>query len=198
MELRLIELSYQGRGGRKATLNLVTTLLDHRKFNGIGLADLYARRWYIELKLRDLKTTMNMEFFAVKSPEMAHKTLLISMIAHNLIRHTMQRAAHEAEKPTWQLSFKVILDLMVTSHESFRSYAGKPRKLKQQLNSLIRICATRFVNVRPFRSEPRAVKRRPKNHPLLTTPRHEYEEVFHRSRYVQKNCLISCHSGLTS
>ncbi len=86
MELRLIKLSYQGRGGRKATLILVTTLLDHIKYDGIELADLYARRWDIELKLRDLKTTMNMEFFAVKSPEMAHKTLLMSMIAHNLIR----------------------------------------------------------------------------------------------------------------
>ena len=129
---------------------------------------------------------MNMEFFAVKSPEMAHKTLLMSIIAHNLTRHTMQRAAHEAEKPTWQLSFKGILDLIVTSHESFRPYAGKPRKLTEQLNSLIKICATRLVNVRPFRSEPRAVKRRPKNHPLLTNPRHEYEEVFHLSRYVRK------------
>ncbi len=124
MEVRLIKLSYQGRGGRKATLILVTTLLDHRRFNGIELADLYARRWDIELKLRDLKTTMNMEFFAIKSPEMAHKTLLMSMIATNLIRYMMQSAARKAGKPVWQMSFKGTLDLVVSSHQSFRSTKG--------------------------------------------------------------------------
>ncbi|MGJ8642464.1 MAG: IS4 family transposase [Luteolibacter sp.] len=187
LELRLIKLSYQGRGGRKATLILVTTLLDYRKFNGIELADLYARRWDIELKLRDLKTTMNMEFLAVKSPDMAHKTLLMGMIANNLIRYMMQSAARMAGEPVWQMSFKGTLDLIVSSHESFRPYAGSPTKKKTEFNALLKICTTKRINVRPFRSEPRAVKRRPKNHPLLSAPRHEYEEVFHRSRYFRQS-----------
>ena len=187
MKVRLIKLSYQGRGGRKATLILVTTLLDHRKFNGIELADLYARRWDIELKLRDLKTTMNMEFFAIKSPGMAHKTLLMSMIANNLIRHMMQSAARKAGKPVWQMSFKGTLDLVSSSQESFRQYAGKPTKRRTEIGRLLEIAATKLINLRPFRNEPRAVKRRPKNHPLLNAPRHEYEEVFHRSRYYRKS-----------
>ena len=126
MEVRLIKLSYQNRARKKAPLILVTTFLDPIKHNSIELADLYARRWDIELKLRDLKTTLKMEFFAVKSPEMAHKTMWMSLIAFNLIR------------------------------------------------------VTKLIDIQPFRSEQQAVKRRPKNHPLLNAPRHEYVEVFHR------------------
>lgn len=66
MEVRLIKLSYQNRAGEKGGLILVTTLLDRVKHDAIEPADLYARRWDIELKLRDLKTTPKMEFFAVK------------------------------------------------------------------------------------------------------------------------------------
>ena len=158
-------------------------LTDHLEFDGIELADLYARRWDIELKLRDLKTTLGMEFFAVKSPAMAHKTLWMSLIAFNLIRCLMQRAAGEAEQPVWHMSFKGVLDLVCASHESFRAHAGKPRNRQEAMKRFIETCATKTIDIRPFRSEPRAVKRRPKNHPLLNAPRHEYVEVFHRSRY---------------
>lgn len=183
MEVRLIKLSYQNRAGEKGELIVATTLLDPEKYDGIELADLYARRWDIELKLRDLKTTLKMELFAVKSPEMAHKTMWMSLIAFNLIRALMQRAASEAQKPVWHVSFKGVLDLVCTSHESFRAHAGKPQKRREAKEKFIGICATKLLNIRPFRSEPRAVKRRPKNHPLLNAPRHEYVEVFHRSRY---------------
>jgi uncharacterized protein (DUF1330 family) len=136
-----------------------------------------------ELKLRDFKTTLGMERFAVKTPDMAHKTLWMSLIAFNLIRSLMQRAAVGDEIPVWHLSFKGVLDLVTSSHESFRRHGGKPLKRKEAFQQFIGTCATKRIDIRPFRSEPRAVKRRPKNHPLLNAPRHEYVEVFHRSRY---------------
>jgi len=183
LEVRLIKVSYQNRAGEKGRLVLVTTLTGHRKHNGIEPADLYARRWDIELKPRDLKTTPGMVLCAVKSPAMAHKTLWMRLIAFNLIRCLMQRAAAEAGRPVWHVSFKGVLDLVCASHESFRAHAGKPRKRGEAMRRFIETCATKLIDIRPFRSEPRAVKRRPKNHPLLTAPRHEYVEVFHRSRY---------------
>lgn len=183
IEVRLIKLSFENRAGEKADLILVTTLTDPQKYDGIELADLYARRWDIELKLRDLKTTLGMEFFSVKSPVMAHKTLWMSIIAFNLIRWLMLRAADEAGKPVWHISFKGVLDLVCASHESFRVHAEKPRKRKEAMIRFIETCATKLIDLRPNRSEPRAVKRRPKNHPLLTAPRHQYIEIFHRSKY---------------
>jgi len=84
----------------------------------------------------------------------------------------------------WQLVKKDCPFLTVcASHESFREHAGKPIKRRQAMKQLIELCASKLIDIRPFRSEPRAVKRRPKNHPLLNAPRHEYIEVCHRSRY---------------
>jgi IS4 transposase len=59
MEVRLIKLKFENRYGQKDNLVVATTLLDHETYDGIELADLYARRWQIEVKLRDLKTTVS-------------------------------------------------------------------------------------------------------------------------------------------
>jgi hypothetical protein len=183
MELRLIRFHYENRAGRKAELIVVTSLLDPHQHAGDELADLYARRWDIELKLRDLKTTLGMERFDVKSPDMAHKTLWMSMIAYNLIRSLMQKAAAEAGEPVWHISFKGVLDLVAASHESLRTCAGKPRKRNTAVSQIISICATKLVDIRPFRREPRAVKRRPKSYQLLTEHRTDFIEIQHRGRY---------------
>ena len=59
-------------------------------------------------------------------------------------------------------------------------------KRRTKIGRLLEIAATKLINLRPFRNEQRAVKRRPKNHPLLNAPRHEYEEVFHRYATIEK------------
>ena len=41
--------------------------------------------------------------------------------------------------------------------------------------------------LRPGRTEPRAVKRRPKNYQRLTQPRHEMQVIKHRNRYRKSN-----------
>ncbi len=92
---------------------------------------------------------------------MAHKTLTMMIIAYNLLRTLMQQAAHEAEKPVHHMSFKGALDLATSSHETFRIVAHKPRKRRAYTNAFIALCATEILDIRPFRKEPRARKRRP-------------------------------------
>ena len=81
------------------------------------------------------------------------------------------------------MSSKGVLDLVVVSHESFRAYAGRPRKRAAAMAELLEICATKRIDIRPFRSEPRAVKRRPKSHQYLTSHRSVFTEIHHRGRY---------------
>ena len=183
LTLRLIKLHYENRAGDKAELVLVTTLTDPARHDALELAGLYVRRWDIELKLRDLKCTLGMESFAVKSPDLAHKTLVMSLIAFNLVRGIMQQAASVAGKPVWHASFKGVLDLLTSSHESFRVHAGKPRNRSLAMIRLLEIAATKLIDIRPFRKEPRAVKRRRNSYQLLTKPRHEFEEIHHRENY---------------
>jgi len=44
-----------------------------------------------------------------------------------------------------------------------------------------------LVRYRPNRTEPRAVKRRPKPYPLLNQPRHRFREIPHRNRYWKRH-----------
>ena len=47
---------------------LVTTLLDHRRVSKDDLSQLYARRWNVELDLRNLKTTTGMDVLRCQTP----------------------------------------------------------------------------------------------------------------------------------
>lgn len=182
MAVRLIRFNYEDRSGCKRPLTVVTTLTDAR-CDGVELHALYVRRWEIELRLRDIKTTLGFEMIAARTPEMAHKTVLMLRIAYNLLRLLMQRAAAQAGQTVGSVSFKGVLDLVTTMHESFRHRAGMPRRRKAHLGLLIEMAACRLIDVRPGRKEPRAVKRRPKPFALLTAPRREFVEIPHRSTY---------------
>lgn len=183
MEVRLIRLGYQDRYGRKRKMTVVTTLTEAQLLDGIELHALYARRWEIELRLRDIKTTLGFEFLRVRTPEMAHKTLCMLQIAYNLLRVLMQQAAHHAGRPVGAISFKGLLDLVTTMHHAMKTCAGRPRKRRQRMHSFIALTASHTVGNRPFRTEPRAVKQRPKPFALLTSPRHAFIETPHRSTY---------------
>ncbi len=183
MTMRLIKVGYQDRCGKKRTIVVVTDLLDPNLHDGMKLTELYTRRWEIEEKLRDVKTTMGMELFAVKSPDMAHKTMLMMMIAYNLIRCLMQSAARDAEVPVHHLSFKGTLDLVTSCYGHFKSMAKTCKKRVQYRAKIIRVIATKRLNIRPYRNEPRAVKRRPKSYQLLTKPRHIFEQIAHKASH---------------
>ncbi len=183
IEVRLIRLDFEDRTGRRRRMTVATTLTDPKRFDGIELHALYARRWEIELRLRDIKTTLGFEMINARTPAMARKTLLMVRIAYNLMRVLMQRAAHEAGQPVVAMSFKETIDLATSIHESFRGLANRPRKRAAQFRFLIGMLATRVVEPRPGRREPRAIKQRPKPFPLLNAPRHEFVEIPHRSNY---------------
>lgn len=60
---------------------------------------------------------------------------------------------------------------------------ARNQKLRRQLwEDLLANLARDLVRLRPNRTEPRAVKRRPKPYPLLNRPRRRFVEISHRSR----------------
>jgi len=92
MEVRLVKMGFEDRYGRKQQLVVVTTLLDQKTHKGIDLAELYVRRWEIEVRFRDIKGTLDMGEMRVRSPEMAIRTLQIVTLAYSLLRLLMLRA----------------------------------------------------------------------------------------------------------
>ena len=143
---------------------LVTTLLDHRQVNKDDLSALYARRWNVELDLRNLKTTTSMDVLSCQTPQMNEKQLWVHLLAYNVIRLLMAQAASNAGIDPRGLSFKHTVQLWT----EWVSRGLSATKDCQRLFTLIAQCR---VGHRPGRIEPRMRKRRPKPYPWLKVPR---------------------------
>jgi len=115
MNIRLIRFEFKDRDGKKRRMVLATTLLEADRYEWFDLAALYAQRWDIELRLREVKTTLKMDHLRVKTPETARKTLKMSLIAYNLIKASCQQAAHRAGENMRLMSFKGALDTIVAN-----------------------------------------------------------------------------------
>src|ERR1700690_1286217 len=70
------------------------------------LAQLYLRRWSVELFFRHIKTTMQMDMLRCLSPALLHREVLLHLIAYNLIRGMMAEAAGIYDQDVARLSFK--------------------------------------------------------------------------------------------
>jgi len=182
IKVRIIRFSVTLRGFRNRRLTLVTTLLDPRLYPAEDLIGLYARRWRLELCLRDVKTTLGMEQLRCKSPEMAEKELLAYLVAHNLVRCVMAEAVDSYSVDLERVSFKGTVD-GVRQYSVAIAQARSKRMRRQLWDDLLINLVRDQVPERPDRREPRAVKRRPKPHPLLNQPRRKFVEISHRSRY---------------
>lgn len=169
ISVREVAVEIKQPGIRTKTLILVSTLLDSREASRTALASLYSCRWFIELSLRAIKETMNMNILRGKTPAMIRKELWVHLLAYNLIRKWMAQAAWGAGKAVSTLSFKLTLQLL----RPFDSFALLIDP--QQRTQLTQVIASKTVANRSGRSEPRRVKRRPKPFPLLQMPRGFYK-----------------------
>ena len=180
--VRIIRFSATIRGFRSRRITLVTTLLDPKLYPASDLVALYARRWRLELCLRDLKTTMGMEELRCKTPDMADKELLAYLVAHNLIRCVIAEALARFQVDLERVSFKGCVDALRQYSDAIAK--ARNRKIRRQLwDDLLLNLAQDLVPYRPNRIEHRAVKRRPKPYPLLNQPRPRFVEISHRNRY---------------
>jgi hypothetical protein len=182
LEVRVLRFKLARRGFRPESVTLVTTLIEARKYPAQDIAELYARRWQIELWFRDIKTSMGMEVLRCQSPEMLHKELEMFFLAYNLIRCLMAQAAIVNDVRVERLSFKGSVDA-VRQFSVAIAQAQSKKKQNHLIARLLEAIARDQVPERPGRREPRAVKRRPKPYQLLNRPRHLMKELQHRSKY---------------
>ena len=185
--LRQIKVSVDIPGFRTQGFYIITTLLDAAQYPAAELAELYFKRWDVELFFRDIKTTMGMDILRCKTPEMIRKEILMHFIAYNCIRRLMYEAAEEADLEVRLVSFK-------GSVQALRNWGPHLNQAKISIAERSRLVSDLYdamtntpIRQRPGRSEPRCLKRRPKSYQLLTAPRHEMKEIPHRSKYHATN-----------
>jgi hypothetical protein len=185
LTLRLVRCRLNIAGFRTRQITLVTTLLDRLQYPPEAFAQLYFRRWAMELSLRNLKTTLQMEHLSCKNPENLEREIRMHFLIHNLVRRLMLEAARRHRVPLERVSF-------AGSLASARRYGeallqARSRRQRQKLvDEMLRILAADLVPDRPGRREPRAVKRRPKPYPLLTRHRHKFREIEHRDNHYRR------------
>ncbi len=169
IEVREIQVRTGQPGFRTQSFVVVTTLTDAAEHTKEDIGELYHARWLVELDIRAIKITMGMDILRCKSPEMVRKEMWACVLAYNLIRRIMLQSARASGMLLRQLSFAAALQsvaaswtVIVLSDDSVSA-------------SLIEAALVNLTGViignRPGRVEPRAVKRRPKPHKLLTKPR---------------------------
>jgi len=178
MTVRLIRCQGPDREGRQKTRYIATTLLDPKAYPAEEVASLYLHRWEIEVRFRDIKTTLGMEMLRTKTPEMAEKELLMHQIVYNLMRLIMLKASKDHGVNHRRLSFRGVQQVVLAFVDNFRDMAKRPILRMRQRAKMWLHLIERTVTERPGRNEPRRVKRRPKCTRWLQKPRHEYFEHF--------------------
>jgi Transposase DDE domain len=181
LAVRELRVRVRQAGFRTRVLVVVTTLLDPAEAPRSDVAVLYRMRWLAELDLRALKQTLQMDILRCRAPEMVRKEVWAHLLAYNLVRRVMARAAQEAKLLPVQLSFKAAVQA-VNAFTGVAWQAGA-KELDEVGRRLREVLASQRVGARPNRYEPRARKRRPKEYPLLTVPRDEARARCRSGRY---------------
>jgi hypothetical protein len=172
--IRELRVKVERAGFRVEELVLVTTLLDSQEYTKEEVADLYLKRWNIELDLRSIKSVMQMDILRCETPEMVEKEIWMHVLAYNLIRGLMRDAAAAHGKEPRSLSFKGALQALGAFREPLQWMRGRRRR--RLWEALLEVIASYGVGDRPNRVEPRAIKRRPRPQRLLNEPRKQARE----------------------
>lgn len=151
--------------GRWLKLN---TTLSRRAASTAQVVEAYRGRWRIETQFEALKIGLRVEPLAATQPELGLLTLAAAFLALNLVCAVRAGAARRGNQDPWRVSLGSVVGALVASlRGAWRSPRGAWRW----------VLDTTFTNPhRPGRQEPRVRKRRPKEYPLMTHPRHAFQD----------------------
>ncbi len=168
IEIRETRVVLKKPGFRDKIIILVSTFRDAQSVTPNDLSLLYSYRWFVELDLRSIKTIMRMDILRGKTPQMVRKEIWAHLLAYNLVRREMLKAAIKHDKNPREMSFKLALQLMGAFLQA--GVLENPESYERFLSALVTI----KVGNRKRHAEPRMVKRRPKPFPRLQASRHLY------------------------
>lgn len=168
LEVREVRVRVTTPGFRVRQFIAATTLLDAASTSAADVAELYHRRWHVELDIRVLKSTLHMDILSCKTPAMVRREVWAHLLAYNLTRKVLAQAALAGAVTPRQLSFAGAVQTL----DAFRWLlaVGVGAESGQWVRALLVAVATHRVGNRPDRTEPREVKRRRKVR-LMTKPR---------------------------
>jgi hypothetical protein len=154
------ELRYrvEAPGYRVREITLVTTLLDAAAYPAAALAELYFRRWQVEVNIRHLKTSMKTDVLRCETVDGVLKELAVFALVYNMVRSVMGESARLRGLDPDRIGLVDAVRWLIGIEEA-------------DVSVLV-------VNPsRRGRVEPRVKKRRPKQYMLMTRPRAELRKL---------------------
>lgn len=155
---------------------LITTMLCAKKHPKKAIGVLYKQRWQIEVDLRNIKSTLGLKSLSCKTPQMAIKELWVYFLAYNLIRSIMLASAHQCSLSPREISFKHTLQLLLAFSNNNNV----------SIKQLLRRISEKHIGNRAGRVEPRAIKRRRNDYPLLMKLRNAAKEEIRKNGHPKK------------
>jgi hypothetical protein len=172
VRVRIFKARWRAPSGERVAEWFVTSLDDAKKFPPVKLANLYHRRWQIETSYREFKGAFHADVLRSKTVDNVQKELLAHVLAYQLVRRLMLKAAKKHHlKPVqlsflnaarWVLVFSTIMNQAPTT--------ALPRLYECMLDAI----AFSAIDIRPGRLEPRALARECKHYLYLRIPRSEW------------------------
>ena len=171
LTLREVRAQIREPGFRVRELVVVTTLTDTQGYPKDAILDLFHDRWHVELDLRAIKRSLQMEMLRCQTPAMLRKEIWAHLLAYNLVRKVMSQAAMEVQLNPRQISFMGTVQTL----NAFRDplLGATANELPRLAKIIFVAIASHRVGDRPNRCEPRAIKRRPIQYARLKKPRAE-------------------------
>jgi hypothetical protein len=174
IEVRIIRTTAIIRG-RKELFWITTSLLDAEKYPADEIKALYMRRWIVEGLVEEIKIWLGGDVLRSKTVEGIHKELYARIIAFNLIRWLILRAARQHGESAERISFAATVRLIAAF--SLKMSAAPLWMLPLLYKDLLERIADSIVPYRHGRIEPRMKKRDQKHYSILKISRAEWRAL---------------------
>ena len=174
IEVRILKVTAIVRG-RKESFWIVTSLLCAENYPADEIRALYQRRWLVEGLIGEIKIWLGADVLRSKTEEGIQKEIYARIIAFNLIRWLMLRAAEQYGKDAGRISFAATVRLVAAC--SLKMSAAPFYMLPSLYADLLERIACSIVPYRPGRVEPRLKKRDQKHYSILKISRAEWRAL---------------------
>jgi hypothetical protein len=172
LTLRMMRFSVDVPGCRTKTITIITTLLDPIAYPAEAIAELYGYRWNVELDIRAIKQSLNLDHLRCQTPEMIRIEFWTTLLAYNLIRQVIGDAALQHGKIPRRISFTKTCSMILAAWSTLALGLYNTQAIERLLE---RIASLNVPN-RPGRFEPRVLKRRRHRYPLMREPRNKLKQ----------------------
>lgn len=162
---RLLVMLVRPDNGADAFLLVLFTTLAATQASREELLQIYGKRWNIELDLRTLKGTLQLEQLSCTSPDMIAKEIHAAMITYNLVRAVMCAAAAQSGLAPRRYSFARVRNV-VKHFLPFIAAAQTPEEAQALIDKMMYCVGQKKLRQRKGRrSYPRAAWGRPRTFP---------------------------------